>query len=73
MEHVPHDPGERQARYWEAVKEQDRRLDELLLSIRAKQNAGEYTTLEGCQARVDALEQHLAEVRRLRQEHFGEQ
>ncbi len=59
------------ARYWEAVTAADRSVDAELAAIRRKEDAGEYTTREAADARVEALEAHLATVRQLRQEHLG--
>jgi len=68
---MPRVPQDAHTAYWEAVKAADRRVDSELSTIRAKEYAGEYTTLEGCQARVESLTAHLAEVRRLRVELLG--
>lgn len=58
-------------RYFTAVEAADRRVDAELARIRRLEDAGEYTSREGALARVEALEAHLAEVRRLRQELLG--
>jgi len=57
--------------YFRAVTALDRRVDAELAAIRRRQDAGEYTSREAAEARVAALESHLAEVRRLRTELLG--
>jgi len=71
MPHVPQPRDDRHAQYWELVTSADRTVDAELAAICRKEDAGEYTVMEACEARVAALEAHLAEVRRLRLEHLG--
>lgn len=53
-------------RYWELVTVADRELDARLAEIRRQQDLGQFGVLEAAQARVEALEGHLAQVRQLR-------
>jgi len=53
------------------VKTADLLVDRELADIRSREAASEYTTLEGCRARVEALTAHLTTVRRLRLDYFG--
>jgi hypothetical protein len=57
--------------YFEQVTAADRRIDAEIAAIRRKEDAGELTPKEAADARVEALEAHLTEVRRLRLEHLG--
>ena len=57
--------------YWDRVSAADRRVDAELASIRRKQDAGIVTAAQAAGERAKALQAHLAEVRRLRQEFLG--
>lgn len=59
------------AAYFEAVKAADRSIDAQIAAIRRREDAGQYTPKEAAVARVEALEAHLATLRRLREEHLG--
>lgn len=63
-------PEDRHSRYWTAVGDEDRALDVRLADISRRQDAGEFTTLEAAQQRIEALEAHLSEVRHLRQQYL---
>jgi hypothetical protein len=56
------------AAYFAAVHAADEALGVALGRVRADQDAGLITAVEAAFARVDALERHLAECRRLRSE-----
>lgn len=64
-------PTDRHARYYEAVQDADDALEEAVTHVRARQDAGEITTLQAANERIRLLENHQAEVRRLRIEHLG--
>jgi hypothetical protein len=51
---------------------QDRFLDRRIAEIRGQYDAGSITVREALDARIDALEHHLAAVRALRAEYFGD-
>ena len=57
--------------YFEAVKAADRSIDAQIAAIRRREDAGEYTPKEAADARVEALEAHLATLHRLRLQHLG--
>jgi|HubBroStandDraft_6_1064221.scaffolds.fasta_scaffold230948_2 hypothetical protein len=59
-------------RYADEAAAQDQFLDRRLAEIRTQYEAGSITVRQAADARVAALEQHLAAVRALRAEHFGE-
>ena len=61
----PHDA------YFAAVKAADRSVDAQISAIRRREDAGELTSKEAADVRIEALESHLARLRRLRQEHLG--
>ena len=46
-------------------------LDQQLASIRGRQDDGALTIRQAADERIAALEQHLAELRKLREVHFG--
>jgi hypothetical protein len=52
--------------------EQDKFLDEKIAGIRAQFEAGSITVREAADMRVAAYEHHLAAVRALRVEYFGD-
>jgi hypothetical protein len=58
-------------RYYAAVMDLDARLEATLAAIRASQDQGHLTTQGAAEARIEALEAHLAGVQRLRLEHLG--
>jgi hypothetical protein len=62
---------EQRAPYWEAVTAADRKVDALIAAIRRREDAGALTAAGAAAERIEALEAHLAEIRRLRQEHLG--
>ena len=57
--------------YRAAMREADQLLDEALGHIRAEEAAGRITPREAADERVELLERHLAEVRRLRNDLLG--
>ena len=67
---LPND-GDPHAACFTAVQAADRRLDAELAAIRRREDTGEYTPRQAADARVEAMEAHLATLRRLRQEHLG--
>jgi hypothetical protein len=58
--------------YADEAAAQDQFLDRRLAEIRAQYEAGSITVREAADLRVAALEHHLAAVRALRAEHFGD-
>jgi hypothetical protein len=52
---------------------QDAMLDERIAAIRRQQDQGDITIREAADLRVEALEHHLAAVKALRAEYFGEE
>jgi uncharacterized protein YceH (UPF0502 family) len=65
-------PGtDRHDAYFDAVKSADRSVDAQISAIRRREDAGEYTSREAADARIEALEAHLATLRQLREEHLG--
>ena len=61
-------PSTRSAAYFQAMREADEALDDALAHVRAEQDAGRITPVEAAAERVQLLERHLAEGRRLRRE-----
>lgn len=59
--------------YYQAVGEEDERLQAQLDEIRAAQDVGELTVRQAADRRIDALEAHLESLRRLRADHLGDQ
>lgn len=59
------------AAYFEAVKAAERAIDAQIAAIRRREDAGQYSPKEAADARVEALEAHLATLGRLRREHLG--
>ena len=59
-------------RYFDAMREADAILDDALGHVRAEQDAGRITAAEAAAERVDLLERHIAECRRLRREFLGD-
>jgi uncharacterized protein YceH (UPF0502 family) len=53
------------------VKAADRSVDAQISAIRRREDADEYTSKEAADARIEALEAHLATLRQLREEHLG--
>jgi hypothetical protein len=51
----------------------DELLDQKLRGIRAQADDGTITMREAADLRVQALEHHIAAIRNLRAEHFGEE
>lgn len=58
--------------YMEEASAQDQILQDRLTVIRRNQEAGNITTLEAADSRIQAMEHHLATTRNLRIEYFGE-
>ena len=61
-------PSTRSAAYFQAMREADEALDDALSHVRAEQDAGRLTPVEAADERIQLLERHLAEARRLRRE-----
>jgi 2-keto-3-deoxy-galactonokinase len=57
--------------YMAAMTEADELLDDALFHVRAEESAGRITPADAAAERVGLLERHLADCRRLRQEHLG--
>ncbi len=64
---------ERRDRYWRAVEDQDKLIDERLAGIRRKEDAGELTPREAADERITAMEAHLEAVQELRRTYLGGQ
>lgn len=60
-------------RYSAEVGALDTALSIRLSEIRAAQDRREITVREACDRRISALEQHLAAVRELRRQYFGDE
>jgi hypothetical protein len=59
--------------YAEVAAAQDNLLDERLAAIRRQTDESSITPLEAANARIAALEHHLATIRNLRAEYFSEE
>jgi hypothetical protein len=57
--------------YFDAMRVLDAALDDALSHIRAEEDAGRITGLQGARERIAALERHVAECIRLRAELGG--
>jgi|HubBroStandDraft_5_1064220.scaffolds.fasta_scaffold1143007_1 hypothetical protein len=57
--------------YWAAVEAEDGRFDDEIAGIRRRQDAGELTSREAANERIQIMEAHLAAVRELRQAYLG--
>lgn len=57
--------------YFEAVAAADEQLEAGLAALRHREDAGEIRPAEAAAERVQMLERHLEECRRLRREHLG--
>jgi hypothetical protein len=58
--------------YSEEAAAFDAILDEKIRSIRSRQDAGEISVREAADLRVEALSHHLAALKALRAEYFGD-
>jgi hypothetical protein len=58
--------------YYQAIGEETDRLWALLSEIARLHDAGELTVRQAADARVAALENHLAALRQLRADHLGD-
>jgi hypothetical protein len=58
--------------YMEQASMQDQFLRDRLTVIRRQQESGDVTVREAADARIEAMEKHLAATRALRIEYFGE-
>jgi hypothetical protein len=58
--------------YAEKARQLDHRLDSDLRDLRDRQDRGQITVRQASDLRVAILSEHLAEISRLRVEHFGE-
>jgi hypothetical protein len=63
--------GNGRTRYYLEVGALDKRLDDVLRSLRDQQDRGQITTREAADQRVVAFEAHIAEVRQLRERYLG--
>ena len=52
--------------YFDAMRDLDEALDDALGHVRAEQDAGRITPAQAAAERVDLLERHIAQCRRLR-------
>jgi hypothetical protein len=66
-------PGEndRHTRYYIEVEALDKRLDDVLRGLRDQQDRGQITTREAADARIAALQTHIAECQALRERYLG--
>ena len=64
---------DRTGRYWELASRAADELDERLAAIRRDHDAGEISTIEAADERVQVLEEHLARLRALRREYLDPQ
>ncbi len=62
---------ERRARYSTGTEGEDRLLEERIADIRRREDAGTITVRLAADARIAAMESHLAAVARLRELYFG--
>jgi len=58
--------------YQEAANQLDRKLDQDLAALRARQDAGDVSIRQAADLRVAILREHLAALAALRVEHFGD-
>ena len=58
--------------YSDEAYELDAKLDEALAAIRRHVDSGEISLAEAAHQRIVALEGHIASIRQLRIEHFGD-
>jgi len=65
------DPTTGRHSYFDAMKDADDAVDDALAAIRAEEAEGRITPLQAAAERVNLLERHLAECRRLRRELLG--
>jgi hypothetical protein len=61
---------ERRSRYYIEAEAEDRRLAERLAAIRSREDAGTIATRQAADERIAVMEQHLAAVRELREQHL---
>ncbi len=61
-------PTDRHTAYFDAMREADQALDEALGHVRAEEDAGRITPAEAAAERIQVLERHLEECRRLRRD-----
>ena len=57
--------------YYDAVSRADADLEDALSHVRAEEDAHRITPVEAAAERIELLERHIAECRRLRREHLG--
>ena len=58
-------------RYWSAVEIADNQLATQIAEIRRREDLGQLTVREAADARIQAMEQHLAVTRELRVRYLG--
>jgi hypothetical protein len=59
------------SRYYDAMRDLDQALDDALTAIRAEEDEHNVTPEQAAAERIDLMERHIAECRRLRAEHLG--
>jgi hypothetical protein len=65
------DPTDRNSAYFDAMRDADEALDDALRAVRAEEDEDRITPAQAAAERIDLLERHIAECRRLRREHLG--
>ncbi len=62
---------DRHSAYYDAATAADEALEDALSHVRAEEDAGRITPAEAAAERIELMERHLAECRRLRVEILG--